>query len=104
LGDHAAAITQFDDATARMQSGYPRDRGVYLARSAVPHMAAGHIEPAAALGTQALQIGVATGSGRIMERVTALAGMMDPASTQTGVGEFVDEFEQWKAASCPDRT
>jgi hypothetical protein len=30
--------------------------------------------------------------------------MMDAASTQTGVGEFVDEFEQWKAASCPDRT
>jgi hypothetical protein len=64
-------------------------------------MAAGHIEPGAALGTQALlQIGVATGSGRIMERVTTLAGMMDPASTQTGVGEF----EQWKADSCPDRT
>jgi tetratricopeptide (TPR) repeat protein len=73
LGDHTAAITQFDDATARMQSGYPRDRGVYLARAAVAHMAAGHIEPAAALGTQALQIGVATGSGRIMERVMTLA-------------------------------
>jgi hypothetical protein len=36
--------------------------------------------------------------------VTTLAGMMDPASNQTGVGEFVDEFEQWKAVSCPDRT
>ncbi len=104
LGDHTAAITRFDQATARMQSGYPRDRGVYLARSAVAHMAAGHIEPAATLGTQALRIGVATGSERIMERVTALAGMMDSASTQTGVGEFADEFQQWKAATCPDRT
>ncbi|WP_227984684.1 hypothetical protein [Nocardia spumae] len=103
-GDHTAAIMQFDQATARMQSGYPRDRGVYLARSAVAHMSAGHIEPAAALGAQALQIGAATGSGRIMERVITLAGMIDPASTQTGVGEFVDEFQQWKAAFCPDRT
>ncbi|WP_157184077.1 hypothetical protein [Nocardia takedensis] len=103
LGDHPAAIAQFDDATARMQSGYPRDRGVYLARSAVAHMAAGQIEPAAALGTQALQIGVASGSGRIMERVITLAGMIDPASIQTGVHDFVAAFEQWKAASCPDR-
>ena len=104
LGDHTAAMTQFEQATAHMQSGYPRDRGVYLARSAVAHMSAGHIEPAAALGLQALQIGMATGSGRILERVIALAGMMDSASTQTGVGEFADEFQQWKAASCPDRT
>ncbi|RJO73391.1 hypothetical protein D5S18_19360 [Nocardia panacis] len=104
LGEYGAAITRFDEATERMQSGYPRDRGVYLARSAVAHMEAGHIEPAAALGTQALQIGIATGSERIMERVLALAGMMDPTSTQTSVGEFVNEFKQWKAAICPDRT
>ncbi|WP_235746986.1 dihydrofolate reductase family protein [Nocardia coffeae] len=47
--------------------------------------AAGQIEPAAALGNQALQIGVATGSGRIMERVNILAGMIDPASSQTAI-------------------
>ncbi|WP_157116976.1 hypothetical protein [Nocardia vaccinii] len=104
LGDHTAAITHFDNATAHMQSGYPRDRGVYLSRAAVAHMAAGQIEPAAELGTRALQIGVATGSARIMERVNTLAAMIDSASTQTSVGQFVDEFEQWKAASCPDRT
>ncbi|MGI5220493.1 hypothetical protein [Nocardia sp. CA-290969] len=104
LGDNFTATTRFDQATARMQSGYPRDRGVYLARAAVAHMAVGNIERAAALGTQTLRIGVATGSGRIMERVTTLASMMDPTSTQTGVDEFVDEFEQWKAESCPDRT
>lgn len=104
LGDYGAAIAQFGEATARMQSGYPRERGVYLARSAVAHMAAGQIEPAATLGTEALQIGIATGSGRIMERVVTLTGMMDSASTQTGVAEFVGEFEQWKAASCPDHT
>lgn len=67
IGDHNTAIAQFNDATARMQAGYPRDRGVYLARSAVAHMIAGHIEPAAVLGTQALRIGIATGSGRIMD-------------------------------------
>lgn len=67
-------------------------------------MADGHIEPVAMLGTQALHIGVATGSGRIMERVVTLASMMDSGSTQTGVAEFVGEFERWKAASCPDHT
>ncbi|NKY59160.1 hypothetical protein [Nocardia flavorosea] len=104
LGEYPTAIALFDDATTRMQSGYPRDRGVYLARAAVAYMAAGHIEPAAAMGTHALRIGVATGSGRIMERVTTLAGMMDAASTQPGVDEFIGELEHWKAESCPDRT
>ncbi|OXR39867.1 hypothetical protein B7C42_08064 [Nocardia cerradoensis] len=103
LGDHHAAAAQFDAATARMQSGYPRDRGVYLARAAVAHMTAGDIEPAASAGKQALRIGIATNSGRIMEPVITLAALMDPHSTQPGVGEFVEEFEQWKVASCPSR-
>ncbi|MGA4791300.1 hypothetical protein [Nocardia sp. AB354] len=98
-----AAAEQFDAATARMQSGYPRDRGVYLARAAVAHMTAGDIEPAASAGKQALRIGIATNSGRIMEPVITLAALMDPHSTQPGVGEFVEEFEQWKVASCPSR-
>ncbi|WP_168441329.1 hypothetical protein [Nocardia veterana] len=101
LGAHSSAARQFDAATAGMQTGYPRDRGVYLARSAVAHLAAGDIEPAASAGRQALCIGIATGSGRIMERVTTLAGLMDPLSRQPDVREFRDEFEQWKAASCP---
>ncbi|MEG8181623.1 hypothetical protein GZH49_24290 [Nocardia terpenica] len=102
-GQYAAATRQYADATARMQAGYPRERGVYLARAAVAHMAVGEIEPATRLGGQALAIGVATGSGRIMDKVATLVGMIDPASTQPDVGEFVGAFETWKDTSCPAR-
>ncbi|MFI5779278.1 helix-turn-helix domain-containing protein [Nocardia sp. NPDC051570] len=102
LGRHATAAQQFADAIARMQAGYPRERGVYLARAAVAYMAAGEIEPAARLGRQALAIGTVTGSGRIMNKVITLAGMIDPASRLPGVGEFVEEFETWKDTRCLD--
>ncbi len=86
------------------QSGYPRDRGVYLARAAVAHMAAGDIEPAARLGLDALHIGVGTESGRILAKVVQLREAIDPASKQPGVGEFVTAYQEWKVPSCPDRT
>ncbi|MEV6432481.1 hypothetical protein [Nocardia sp. NPDC051463] len=103
-GEYATATKQFAEATACLQAGYPRERGVYLARTAVAHLGAGEIEPAARLGLQALHIGTGTGSGRIMDKVITLAGMIDSASRQPGVDEFVDEFEKWKAANCPDPT
>ncbi|WP_306365280.1 M48 family metallopeptidase [Nocardia sp. CC227C] len=103
-GQYGRATTQFVDAMARMQPGYPRDKGVYLARTAVAYMAAGEIEPAAALGKRALEIGAGTRSARILHKVTKLSGMIDPASTQPGVAEFRDAFSQWEAQECPDRT
>lgn len=103
-GKFGPATAQFADAMARMQPGYPRDKGVYLARTAVAHMAAGEIEPAALLGKTALEIGVGTGSVRILHKVKKLSGMIDAASTQPGVAEFRDAFSQWEAQECPDRT
>ncbi|MBF6172023.1 hypothetical protein [Nocardia blacklockiae] len=102
-GDFASATRQFADATDRMQTGYPRDGGVYLARAAVAHMAAGEIEPAARLGVEALRIGIGTESGRIMAKVVQLRETIDVASRQAGVGEFVDEYEEWKDSGWPDR-
>ncbi|MFD6353073.1 hypothetical protein [Nocardia tengchongensis] len=87
-----------------MQPGYPRDKGVYLARAAVAHMAAGEIEPAAAKGLRALGIGLGTGSARILHKIRQLSGMIDPASTQTGVAEFRDAVAVWEDESCPDRS
>ncbi|MET8877579.1 hypothetical protein [Nocardia sp. NPDC004604] len=103
-GEYRRATTQFAEAIARMQPDYPREKGVYLARTAVAHMAAGDIERAASAGRQALTIGIGTRSARILYMVRRLSGMIDPASTQTGVAEFHDAFATWEAESCHDRT
>ncbi|MFE3100385.1 helix-turn-helix domain-containing protein [Nocardia tengchongensis] len=103
-GDYSGATTQFAEAMTHMQPGYPRDKGVYLARAAVAHMAAGEIEPAAAKGLRALGIGLGTGSARILHKIRQLSGMIDPASTQTGVAEFRDAVAVWEDESCPDRS
>ncbi|MFJ4650943.1 hypothetical protein ACIP5Y_06670 [Nocardia sp. NPDC088792] len=103
-GEHARATTQFADAMSRMQPGFPRDKGVYLARTAVSHMAAGEIEPAAAAGRSALEIGISTRSTRILHKVRELSGMIDPDSKQTGVAEFRDAFTAWEAEGWLDHT
>ncbi|WP_460723570.1 hypothetical protein [Nocardia heshunensis] len=103
-GEHSRATRQFTDALTRMQPGYPRDRGVYLARTAVSHMAAGEIEPAAVAGRSALEIGIGTRSARILHKVRELSGMIDPDSKQTGVAEFRDAFTAWKAEGWLDHT
>ncbi|WP_405496693.1 hypothetical protein [Nocardia sp. NBC_00511] len=103
-GDYVGATTQFVEALAQMQPNYPRDRGVYLARAAVAYMAAGQIEPAAIAGRRALEIGMGTRSARILHKVRQLSGMIDPASTQTGVAEFRDAVTAWEEQSWPDRT
>ncbi|NNH74330.1 hypothetical protein HLB23_31530 [Nocardia uniformis] len=102
-GEYRRATTQFADAMAHMQPDYPRDKGVYLARTAVAHMAAGDIEQAASAGLQSLEIGIGTRSARILYAVRRLSGMIDAASTQIGVAEFHDAFATWEAESCPDR-
>lgn len=98
-GEYSLATTQFADAMAHMQPGYPRDKGLYLARAAVAHVGAGDIEPAAAAGRRALEIGIGTRSARILSKVKQLSGMIDPASTQTGVAEFCDAFKAWEEQS-----
>ncbi|AYF76512.1 hypothetical protein D7D52_24860 [Nocardia yunnanensis] len=67
-------------------------------------MAAGEIEPAAAAGRRALEIGLGTRSARILHSVRQLSGMIDPASTRSGVAEFCDAFTAWETEGCPDRT
>lgn len=103
-GRYRTATDQFEFVMTHMLPGYPRDKGVCMARSAVAHMADGAIEPAVELGLAALGIGLGTGSARILSKVECLSGMIDPASRQPGVGEFLDAFSTWKAESCPDRT
>ncbi|WP_157556258.1 hypothetical protein [Nocardia acidivorans] len=103
-GRYVSATDQFESVMRHIQPGYPRDKGVCMARAAVAYMAAGAIEPAAELGRAALGIGLGTGSARILHKVERLSGMIDRASTQPGVEEFFVEYSTWKAESCPDRT
>lgn len=75
LGDHKAAADGVRRAIIRLQPGYHRDRGVYLAREAVAYAGAGELEHAAGLGMQALAIGAETLSGRIFSELATLDQM-----------------------------
>ncbi|MGV9679615.1 helix-turn-helix domain-containing protein [Nocardia sp. NPDC003482] len=104
IGETRSATVLFADATARMQAGYPRDRGLYVARTAVAHMRTGDMEPAVRLGLEALRIGLGTESGRIMAKVGELRRAVDPGSKEPGVDEFVTAYQEWKDLGCPDHT
>jgi len=83
LGRFSAAVQGFERAVTALPVRYRRDRGVYLARTAIAHAGAGDIDQAAALGLQALAIGVQTGSGRIaveLRRLDARLGGYDSAT------------------------
>lgn len=65
LGQHVKAIGAYQNAIDALPAQYRRDRGVYLARQALAHVGAGNIEHAAAIGIQAVDIALVTGSQRI---------------------------------------
>ncbi len=98
LGDHARAIAMFDAAIATMQTGYTRDKGVYLARQSMAYASSGEIEGAASTGHLALQIGVSTGSHRILDTIRQVDKMIDPTSKQPAVVELRDSMQRWKVA------
>lgn len=89
LGEYDAAVQGFNRAIADLPHGYPRDRGVYLARAALAHAGARDTSQAVELGLQALAIGAETQSGRI---TTALRRLDELLSTQNSpeASEFRD--------------
>jgi transcriptional regulator with XRE-family HTH domain len=88
LGDHRQAADGFRSAIDDLQPGYHRDRGVYLAREAVAHAGAGEFEHAAALGAEALGIGMETNSGRIVIELVGLNDALEPGSSGPEVARF----------------
>lgn len=95
LGDHRLAVDQFGQAISGMRSGFTRDQAVYVARQAVAYAKAGEFEPAARLGRTAMQVGVSTGSDRILTHVRTLDGIFDPRTAQTDVAAFRDSGKRW---------
>lgn len=90
LGDHGAAAEGFRNAITHLPADFHRDRGVYLSREAVAYAGAGEAEQAAAVGLQALSIGVETGSDRITRELVRLDNSLNKWRTVPSVAEFKD--------------
>ncbi|WP_233444662.1 DNA-binding protein [Streptacidiphilus albus] len=88
LGHHEAAVIGFERAIRALPASYRRDRGVYLARSAVAQLHAVGPELAAATATEALSIGAVTGSARIFSELAALDALLQPWRAVSEVSQF----------------
>ena len=81
-GRHAAAVETFDRAIDNISAGFPRERGLYLARAARTYSASGELEEAARLGLEALQTGQTMKSGRIDAELRSLLEEFGSISTE----------------------
>jgi len=77
VGRHAESVVGFDRAINALPEGYPRDRGVYLARAARANSSADEPEEAARLGVEALEVGMRMKSGRIEHELRSLLRQLD---------------------------
>ena len=81
-GRHTAAVETFGRAIDNISDGFPRDRGVYLARAARAYFAADERDEAAKLGIEALQTGQMMKSGRIDAELRTLLDEFGPIDTE----------------------
>lgn len=88
VGDYRFAAQAFQGGIAKIPSSYRRGRGVYLARAAVAHAGDRDVEQAAALGRDALEIGAATRSGRILTELVRLDDALAPWQKSREVADF----------------
>ncbi len=94
LGEYSAAAEGFHQAISELPPSFHRDRGVYLSRAAVAHAGAGEAERAAAVGLQALSIGLETGSVRISRELAQLDGQLNQWRTAPGVADFKEAMSE----------
>lgn len=92
LGQHVNAIGAYQNALDALPAPYRRDRGVYLARQAFAHAGAGNTEHAAAIGIQAVDIALITGSQRITSELARLDTEISHRAHCPSVGEFKEAF------------
>ncbi|MGO4615910.1 hypothetical protein AB4305_27970 [Nocardia sp. 2YAB30] len=64
-------------------------------RTVVAYARAGEVESAAALGPAATQVGVSTGSERVLHNVRILDDLLDSASSLPDVAEFRTAAQRW---------
>lgn len=87
---YGAVIQSLQKSLSRLPGGYPRDRGVYLAREAVAHIGNSDVEQISTVGLQALAIGAETGSSRIIGELRYLDTSLRKFSTTAGAADFHD--------------
>ncbi|MFJ1931597.1 DNA-binding protein [Kitasatospora sp. NPDC088160] len=88
LGRHHEAVAGFDQAIRALPPNFRRDRGVYLARSAISQVTVNGPEQAAATGLAALAIGSTTGSARIITELAALDALLQRCRRVPEVKQF----------------
>ncbi|MFJ4189108.1 helix-turn-helix domain-containing protein [Kitasatospora sp. NPDC089509] len=88
LGQYEAAVRGFDQAIRALPATFRRDRGVYLARSASAQLRVVGPEQAAITATEALSVGVGTGSGRIFGELSSLDSKLQCWGTVPEVAQF----------------
>ncbi|GAA2255078.1 hypothetical protein GCM10010430_43570 [Kitasatospora cystarginea] len=93
LGRHHAAVIGFERAIGALPASYRRDRGVYLARSAVAQLHAGGPEQAAVTASEALSIATVTGSARIFGELAALDALLQPWRSVPEVADFQQSLD-----------
>lgn len=85
LGRPAIAVQRFDQALAAWPQSHHRDRGLYLARTAAAHAAAGEREHAAAIAARALRLANLTQSARTRREVASVSRYLTAAYHDPGV-------------------
>jgi hypothetical protein len=90
LGDHRLAAREMDGAVGQLGTGWRRDTGVYLARTATAHARAGDVDQAADTASRALAISTDTGSGRALSELNVTDQVLGRWRTQPGVRQFHD--------------
>ncbi|WP_441245221.1 helix-turn-helix transcriptional regulator [Kitasatospora sp. McL0602] len=93
LGRHHEAVAGFEQAIRSLPPNFRRDRGVYLARSAISQVVASGPEQAAATGEAALAVAVTTGSARIFTELVTLDGLLQRCRGVTEVDRFRDALD-----------
>ncbi|MFE3505398.1 helix-turn-helix transcriptional regulator [Kitasatospora sp. NPDC059160] len=88
LGRHREAASGFEKAIRALPASYQRDRGVYLARSAIAQFHTDGPERAATTAAAALSIAATTGSARILSELAHLDTLLQGCDGVPEVAHF----------------
>ena len=84
------AAELFNEALAGWPDPYRRERGLYLSRSALAHLACDQPDEAAVMGQEALTVADVTHSARTRQEVAALGQRLTPLRHRPAVANLLD--------------
>ncbi|GAA3743409.1 hypothetical protein GCM10022225_28700 [Plantactinospora mayteni] len=92
LNEPCRAIASLTAAISEWPTGYQRERGRYLARTAHAYLAAAEPDQAATVGAAALALADTTGSARIRQEISALGSHLAAFSARPAVKDLLDQL------------